>query len=111
YHFTAASIDRMLQQAEFVPVTHWHQEFEYDLFGWWQSALNAVLPTPNVLFDYLSRKKLRGTRMDKIVSGISVPFFSFASLPLVWLGSITRRGGTLLVAAQTRQRQLAAAGD
>ena len=112
YHFTATSVDRMLNQTEFVPVGHWHQEFEYDLIGWWQSALNAVLPTPNVLFDFLSRKKLRGTLLDRIVSGISAPIISFLSLPLVWMGSFTGRGGTLLVAARTSgQRQLARAAS
>lgn len=107
YHFTGTSLDRMLNQTEFIPVAHWHQEFEYDLIGWLQSALNKVLPTPNVLFDFLSRKKVRGTLMDRIVSGVAMPFFSFISLPLVWLGAFARSGGTLLVAARTSGRQLA----
>jgi SAM-dependent methyltransferase len=118
HHFTARSIDGMLHRTEFVPVAHWHQEFEYDLIGWWQSALNAVLPTPNVLFDFLSRKRLRGTLMEKLISGISAPFF-FAFLPLVWLGSLAGKGGTLLVAARTtgrsaiaqRARAASASGD
>jgi len=105
YHFTAASLDGMLHRTGFVPVAHWHQEFEYDLIGWWQSALNAVLPTPNVLLDFLSRKRLRGTMLDRITSALSAPFLSLASLPLVWLGSIAGRGGTLLVAARTAAHQ------
>lgn len=117
YHFTAASIDGMLHRAEFVPIAHWHQEFEYDLIGWWQSALNRFLPTRNVLFDLLTGKKGRGTLMERIISGISAPVLSFVSLPLVWLGSIAGRGGTLLVAARTtgrsveRARAASAAGD
>jgi SAM-dependent methyltransferase len=118
HHFTATSLDGMLHRTEFVPVAHWHQEFEYDLMGWWQSALNAVLSKPNVLFDFLARKKLRGTLIDKIISGVSAPFFSFASLALVWFGSAAGRGGTLLVAARTagrtsgrRARAASASGD
>jgi SAM-dependent methyltransferase len=111
YHFTATSLDRVLSQTEFTPVAHWHQEFEYDLIGWLQSALNAVLPTPNVLFDFLARKKSRGTLLDKIVSGAAVPFVSFVSLPLVWLGTLARSGGTLLVAARTSERPAAVPGD
>ncbi|SPF44067.1 SAM-dependent methyltransferase [Candidatus Sulfotelmatobacter kueseliae] len=107
YHFTATALDRVLNQTEFTPVAHWHQEFEYDLIGWLQSALNKVLPTPNVLFDFLSRKKLRGTLMDRVVSGIAMPIFSFVSLPLVWLGAFARSGGTLLVAARTSGQRLA----
>lgn len=111
YHFTATSLDRMLNQAEFIPVAHWFQEFEYDLIGWWQSALNAVLPTPNVLFDYLARKKVRGTFFDRIVSALSVPIFSFLFLPLVWLGSYAKQGGTLLVAARTSRHLAPVSGD
>lgn len=112
YHFTASSMDRMLNDAQFAAVAHWHQEFEYDLIGWWQSALNSALPTPNVLFDYLARKKVRGTLLDRVLSGVSAPIAVFLSLPLVWLGSLAGRGGTLLVAARTRARQMAkAAGD
>jgi SAM-dependent methyltransferase len=107
YHFTATALDRMLRQTEFIPVAHWHQEFEYDFIGWLQSALNKVLPTPNVLFDFLSHKKVRGTLMDRIVSGIAMPLFSFISLPLVWLGAFARSGGTLLVAARTSGRPIA----
>jgi hypothetical protein len=108
YHFTATSIDRILHQTEFVPIAHWHQEFEYDLIGWWQSTLNAMLRTPNVLFDFLAGKKPRGTLIEKIISGISVPFFSFVMLPLVWLGSVAGKGGTLLVAARATRRIAAA---
>ena len=105
-------MDQMLSQTEFIPVAHWHQEFEYDLIGWWQSALNFMLPTPNVLFDFLSGRKVRGTQFERIVSGISAPVFSFLSIPLVWLGSLAGQGGTLLVAARTSERQMAkAAGD
>ena len=112
YHFTSDSMDRMLSQTLFTPVAHWHQEFEYDLIGWWQSALNSVLPTPNVLFDFLARRKVRGTLFDRIVSGITMPIFSFLCVPLVWLGSLAGQGGTLLVAARARARQMAnAAGN
>jgi SAM-dependent methyltransferase len=112
YHFTATAVDQMLSQTEFIPVAHWHQEFEYDLIGWWQSALNFMLPTPNVLFDFLSGRKVQGTQFERIVSGISAPVFSFLSIPLVWLGSLAGQGGTLLVAARTSERQMAkAAGD
>lgn len=119
YHFTATSIDGMLHRTDFIPVAHRHQEFEYDLIGWWQSALNTVLPTPNVLFDFLTRKKLRGTLIERIISAISTPFFSLALVPLVWLGSVAGKGGTLMVAARTtgrmstgqRARAASASGD
>lgn len=104
YHFTLSSMDRMLNDAQFLAVAHWHQEFEYDLMGWWQSALNSALPTPNVLFDFLARKQVRGTLVDRVLSGVSAPVVGFLSLPLVWLGSLARRGGTLVVAAKPKAR-------
>jgi SAM-dependent methyltransferase len=103
YHFTATSIDGMLHQTEFVPVAHWHQEFEYDLMGWWQSALNALLPTPNVLFDFLSGKKLRGTLTERIFSGISAPFLSFF-LAAAGLARVFRREGRHLACGSPNHR-------
>lgn len=111
YHFTSGAMDQILAQTCFAPVAHWHQEFEYDLMGWWQGALNSFLPTPNVLFDYLARKKVRGTLLDRIVSGISAPVIPAVSVPLVWVGSLAGRGGTLLVAAKTRDRKMANAAS
>ena len=84
YHFTASSIDEILCQTQFIPVAHWHQEFEYDLIGWWQSALNAILPTTNVLLDFLTGRKFRGMLIDRIISGISAPFSR--SLRCLWFG-------------------------
>ena len=107
YHFTSGAMDQILAQTGFAPVAHWHQEFEYDLMGWWQGALNSFLPTPNVLFDYLARKKVRGTLLDRIVSGISAPVIPAVSVPLVWVGSLAGQGGTLLVAAKTKARKMA----
>ena len=101
YHFTGASINEILRQTEFVPVARWHQEFEYDVMGWSQSALNTISATPNIFFDLLTKKKVRATITDKVLNWVSGIAFSFASIPLVWLGSLAGQGGTLLVAART----------
>jgi SAM-dependent methyltransferase len=108
YHFTGPSLDEMLRRTEFAPVARWHQELEYDVMGWSQSALNAILSTPNIFFDLLNRKRVRASLPDKILSWVSGVAFSFAALPLVWLGSLARRGGTLLVAARTSGPKLRA---
>ena len=44
YHFSRSALEALLGRAGFT-VTRWHhQELELDVFGWMQSALNAVLP-------------------------------------------------------------------
>jgi len=41
YHFTRPSLANLLRSEGFIPFREWHQEFEYDLLGWSQSALNS----------------------------------------------------------------------
>ncbi len=53
-HFTRSSLANLLQSEGFLPSREWHQEFEYDLLGWSQSALNLLAPgRPNLFFDLL----------------------------------------------------------
>ena len=60
YHFSRSALDSLLGRAGF-SVERWHhQELELDVFGWMQSALNAVLPKPNVLFQALPGKPPHG---------------------------------------------------
>jgi SAM-dependent methyltransferase len=51
YHFGLASLRGAFERAGLEVGRVWHQELEYDLFGWIQSALNGVMPQPNILFE------------------------------------------------------------
>jgi len=53
FHFDSKALMHRLNEAGFSVRTQWHQEFEYDLLGWSQSALNLLLLQPNVFFDSL----------------------------------------------------------
>lgn len=104
FHFTRAALLTMLQAEGFAPSHEWHQEFEYDLLGWSQSALNALGLKQNLFFDLL-----RGYRPD--ASALTCGFSLLAgaaltgiSVPLVPLGTLARRGGTLIVAARLQPR-------
>lgn len=101
HHFCVKSLRRLLESCGFQLERTWHQEFEYDLLGWSQSALNCILPVPNLFFDSLTGRAT--SRLHKAVSWIGGVVFSVAALPLVVLGNLFRRGGTLVVAANHRE--------
>ncbi len=61
FHFGRRSLSSLLERHHFAVECWLHQELEYDVFGWMQSALNAVLPVPNVLFQSLTGKRVSGT--------------------------------------------------
>jgi len=44
YHFDSASMRQLINAVGFEIKGQFHQEFEYDLMGWTQSALNTMLP-------------------------------------------------------------------
>jgi SAM-dependent methyltransferase len=97
WHFTGPALGEAFQKAGLEVVQTVHQEFEYDLLGWSQSALNALFKTPNVFFNWLT-KKPTGVGMPMLVVQVALGLgLTGLSLPLVWLGSLFRRGGTLVV--------------
>ena len=56
YHFDHDSLKYCLESAGLSLERQWHHEFEYDLLGWSQSALNWLMTVPNVFFDILTGK-------------------------------------------------------
>jgi SAM-dependent methyltransferase len=100
YHFGATSLERLLDAAGFAIIRRWHQEFEYDLFGWSQSALNRLLPTPNLFFNHLTGRHTEAGMGQLAASYVSGAAFSALALPATAIGTLSRRGGTLIVAAR-----------
>lgn len=100
HHFTHRSLAKLLRGAGFVPVRDWHQEFEYDLLGWSQSALNALGFAPNLFFRALTGRGAGAGKTSIFFNWIFGVGFSALALPLVPLGSLARRGGTLILAAR-----------
>ena len=99
-HFDARSLDTTLGRAGLRVVRRWHQEFEYDLLGWMQSALNAFSVAPNFLLKLLTGRRPQGRSFDWLVTLAATPLLGLAGVPAVWLSTSLGRGGTLLVAAQ-----------
>jgi SAM-dependent methyltransferase len=100
YHYDRCSLESLLQAAGFRPCTWRHQEFEYDLLGWSQSALNSLLPTPNVFFQLLTGRKPACGAIEIAVNYALGAALTAISVPLVTLGTALGRGGTLLARAR-----------
>jgi SAM-dependent methyltransferase len=105
FHYNSASLSALLQATGFRPVRRWHLEFEYDLVGWVQSALNCLLPTPNVFVHLLMGRSPRCSTAEKVVSYIGGVVLSGLALPLVAMGYLINRGATFIVAAHPRDFQ------
>lgn len=100
FHFDYNSLQTLLKQTGFEIKNHWHQEFEYDLLGWSQSALNAMFrQNPNVFFKMLSGHKTNTNLFIKASNFALGLIFSSISLPLVSIGSLAQKGGTLVISA------------
>jgi SAM-dependent methyltransferase len=100
YHFSRQSLENLLQMEGFTPVNEWHQEFEYDLLGWSQSALNLGTSTPNLFFDLLTGREPPISTMQRIFIWMAGCVLTGFAIFLVALGTITRRGGTIIIAAR-----------
>jgi len=100
YHFDAGSLRHCLASAGFTVTRQWHQEFEYDLVGWSQSALNCIRYQPNVFFDLLKGRRRGPGASFPLVDVLLGVAFTVASLPAVAAGTIAGRGGTLVAVAR-----------
>ena len=100
YHFTRSSLANLLRSEGFIPFREWHQEFEYDLLGWSQSALNLAPGPPNLFFDLLRGFKPPVGKLASTAAWITGSLATALSIFLVPVGTLTRAGGTLIVASR-----------
>jgi SAM-dependent methyltransferase len=99
YHFDAESLRYCLAAAGYSIERRWHQEFEYDLFGWVQSTMNFFFPQPNMFFDFLTGR--RGGSVPLICLNVVLgTVLTVLFLPAVPIGTAAGRGGTLIAAAR-----------
>jgi len=104
YHFDAKALLHCLGATGFSVQQKWHQEFEYDLLGWSQSALNHIMPYPNVYFDCLTGKGKRYGKLITTYGCVVGSLLTLLSLPAVALGTLCGQGGTLVVVACLKQK-------
>jgi SAM-dependent methyltransferase len=99
YHFGADSIEQLVDSAGFAVRRQWHQELEYDLLGWSQSALNVLFGAPNGFFRALTG---RAGDSSQAARGMTIALgciLSGLSLPALAAGTLFCRGGTLVTMA------------
>ena len=100
FHFSSDALETLLRQCGLSVKWRRHQEFEYDLLGWSQSALNKFSDPPNVFFKTLAGQKTQ-VRAGKIAANaLFGTAFSAIALPLVPLSTLLKKGGTLVFCAE-----------
>ena len=99
YHFDAGSLSFCLKRAGFTVERQWHQELEYDLMGWSQSALNCLFPAPNVFFDQLTGRQRNHSALLKIISFALGSILTGLTLPAVAVEKLFGRSGTIIAVA------------
>jgi hypothetical protein len=100
YHFGDRSLTQLLNDAGLTIVRRWHQELEYDLFGWAQSALNKLLPVPNVFFNNLTGRPIGNGRKYSVVSNMLGIVLTALALPATAASALLRQGGTIIAVAR-----------
>jgi SAM-dependent methyltransferase len=99
FHFNPKSLTFCLQKYGFKIKNISHQEFEYDLLGWSQSALNSMFKIPNIFFKTLMKKDVRIGKFALLLHFVLGIMFSALFLPVSLLASICGKGGTIVVTA------------
>ena len=100
HHFGLRSLERLVNQCGLEVRRIWHHEVEYDWFGWIQSALNALMPRPNILFDLLTKRPSKAglglTVINVVLAVLLLLPALLATIVSTWAG----QGGTIILVAQ-----------
>jgi SAM-dependent methyltransferase len=100
YHYGRRSLRLLHERGGFQVRDEHYQEFEYDVLGWSQSALNRMFPTRNLFFRQLTGKAQGAPSVEGMANWLLGPALSVLVLPATWLGAAFKRGGTLIFASQ-----------
>lgn len=102
FHFSPLALTRLFAAAGLEVAQRWNLETEIDLFGWTQSALNLLMPHPNVLFDTLTHRKRPHGKGEVVASILIGAVVTVLSAPVVPLAAAAGRGGIMVFAARCR---------
>jgi SAM-dependent methyltransferase len=94
-HFGPKSLKKLLEKSNLTVGRTWHQELEYDIFGWSISAFRSL--TKREIGPLSDRMTL--TPRSLVDAGLLM-FFSLLSLPVVIAGSLAGQGGTIAMSAR-----------
>lgn len=105
YHFDADSLSCCLKANGFIVERNMWQEFEYDLLGWVQSALNSLFKRQNIFFDHLRGRKIGTIRLVDIVNLLLGYTFSVLFSPIIIFEKIINNSGTIIVVGTKYDRR------
>jgi SAM-dependent methyltransferase len=100
YHFSKEALVSTLRLAGLEVTRTWHQEIELELMGWAQSALNSIMPAPNVFFERLRGARRRVAGRELALNFVLGTALVGLALPATLISTLFARGGTLIVAAR-----------
>ena len=100
FHFNFNALKLLLEQCGFSIKWRRNQEFEYDLLGWSQSALNTFSDPPNIFFKTLAGQKNNISPTKIVVNTVFGAAFSAIALPFVPLSALLKKGGTIVIGAE-----------
>jgi hypothetical protein len=107
HHFGESSLSFALESAGLAVERVRHHELEYDVFGWIQSALNWLMPRPNLLFGHLTGRPRQASRALVALNVVLAALLLAPALAATAVSSWAGQGGTLVVAARRAGTQVA----
>lgn len=102
YHFGDRSLGVLFERTGYQVIRKWHQEWEYDVFGWCQSGLNKVFAKPNLFFSLLTGKNAKMSGVEKAANLLLGSLYTAAAVPATALATLAGQGGTIIYAGRKR---------
>lgn len=66
----------------------------------WHTSEHNLFPTRNLFFLQLTGKAQGSPSAEEVANWLASPVLTAKALPVTWLGAVSRRGGTLILASQ-----------
>lgn len=100
YHFTEPALKSVLEKQHLRPQRLRGTEFEYDMMGWVQSALNCLSSKPNLFFKIVTGRNVEAGVIERLFHlAIGVGLCCLVWLPVLCC-NLLGLGGTLIMSAR-----------
>ena len=102
YHFSPATLNRLLEQSGFRIVETDFHSFEYNPYSLLQTIMNVFTPDLNFFYNLVKRNKIRGKRtvLNMAATGFALVFFTIPAFCLSYVFSFLKRSGVIHVYAE-----------
>ena len=100
HHFNRQSLTRMLADSGLAVTANQHQEIEYDLYSFNMSVLKTFMKRPVDCFEFLVGRPRRVSRARMAMAVLISAALAPVTLAMTFLGSVARKGGTLILTSR-----------